>query len=579
MKEKLTVRSRIALAMAVLMFLSTLVILLVIRGVSKAKIETENYQSILERQDQFDQALLDIINRVTYSYLSLFDDSSDLVELFQDSKSTLTERETYLNDLLLESEIDSDTFGEVMIYYEDDFYRGNFQNVLMSFPDISEVNLVASGSRDRLYFVSTVKDVVGKEYFVFGRQIVTMYPESDYFGIALFYLKADLVSNALLMLTTPMELDNGFSALVDASGEILFSVNPELSQNSEMYADLSLNNFVVKDTTVGKYIVVASPLERIYGTYYTFDYQVVSTLSYAILFQDIYQLNVYIIAIGSLSLILMVILVGIIAKGITKPLDKLITGLREFSRTKTKKREMTSDVRDEIYELEKTYDEMISQIVDLIDTNNLEMENKRKLELYALQMQINPHFLYNTLDTIAWMAKLKKEPEIERLVLALARFFRISLHKGDKYIKIEEEFDLIKNFVEIELARFPELFTVTYELDPDVAKVETLKLILQPIVENAIKHGFVGLDRVGHIFIRCFSKEQDIVFEVEDDGIGFDPTEDLFSEKRLLDGLGGYGLKNVDERIKLEYGREYGITVDSKKNQGTKVRITIRKAH
>jgi len=207
------------------------------------------------------------------------------------------------------------------------------------------------------------------------------------------------------------------------------------------------------------------------------------------------------------------------------------------------------------------------------------MENKRKLELYALQMQINPHFLYNTLDTIAWLAKLKNEKDIEHLVLSLAKFFRLSLHKGDKFIKVREEIDLVKSFLEIERMRFPELFEVIYEVEDEIKEIETLKLVFQPIVENAIKHGFSDIDYRGKLFIRAYSKDEDIIFEVEDNGLGFDPSEDLFADDKLLIGLGGYGLKNVDERIKLEYGRDYGVIVTSEVGKGTKVIIKIKRTH
>jgi two-component system sensor histidine kinase YesM len=194
-------------------------------------------------------------------------------------------------------------------------------------------------------------------------------------------------------------------------------------------------------------------------------------------------------------------------------------------------------------------------------------------------MQINPHFLYNTLDTIAWLAKLKNEKDIENLVLSLAKFFRLSLHKGDKFIKIKEEVDLVKSFLEIEKIRFPELFDVEYEIADEVKEIETLKLIFQPIVENAIKHGFSDIDYRGKITIRAELKENDIFFEIEDNGKGFDADEDLFADDKLLTGLGGYGLKNVDERIKLEYGRDYGVSVLSVVGTGTKVQIKIKRTH
>jgi two-component system sensor histidine kinase YesM len=274
-----------------------------------------------------------------------------------------------------------------------------------------------------------------------------------------------------------------------------------------------------------------------------------------------------------------VVLASRTSQYITKPVKKLIESLKSFQ--KHRKREGLSILndKDEIYELEQSYNQMIEEIIRLIDENNMEMENKRKLELYALQMQINPHFLYNTLDTIAWLAKLRNEKDIEHLVLSLAKFFRLSLHKGDKFIKIAEEIELVKSFLEIERMRFPDLFTVKYEIADEVKTQETLKLIFQPIVENSIKHGFAGIDYKGELILRAYSSADDIIFEVEDNGLGFNPADDIFADDKILAGLGGYGLKNVDERVKLEYGREYGVRVVSELNIGTKVIIKIKKTH
>jgi two-component system sensor histidine kinase YesM len=151
------------------------------------------------------------------------------------------------------------------------------------------------------------------------------------------------------------------------------------------------------------------------------------------------------------------------------------------------------------------------------------------------------------------------------------------LHKGDKFITVNEEIEIIKHFIEIELIRFPDKFTIEYDVDPDIANYETLKLILQPIVENSIKHGISSLERMGHILIKAYGDENSIIYEIIDDGIGFNPAEDIITKARNPDSKGGYGLKNVDERIKLEYGQEYGISISSKVGGGTKVTIRIKK--
>ncbi len=249
--------------------------------------------------------------------------------------------------------------------------------------------------------------------------------------------------------------------------------------------------------------------------------------------------------------------------------------INEVVETGTKSKR-TAKAGDEIYQLEKNYDEMIRRIFQLMRENREEMETKRKLELDALQMQINPHFLYNTLDTVVWMAKIKKEPEIEHLVVNLARFFRLSLHKGDKFIKVEDEINILKHYLQIERIRFPDKVRVIFDVEEDMADYFVLKLVLQPIAENALKHAFP--DQKGNLTIRGYADGNDIIFEVEDDGAGFNVPDDILANKRENQfAEGGYGLYNVNERIKLEYGERYGLTVTSKPGKGTKVVVRLEK--
>ncbi len=578
MKRQWSLKTRLSLITATILSIGALLTMIVISQVSKIRFEDEKYQEITERQSRFDSALLDIFNRITLGYLDLFDDTSDITDYFSNPINNKSEKEAFFSDLLDDSQLDPDTFGEVVIFYENDFYRGRFEDHIVSYPDVGLLTRTFENAGDTLDFSGVYGDTDQNEYFVFTRKIITMYPDRDTFAVVLFYVKTQLIYDILLTITSPLAIEDGFSYLENNSQDLVYSVQPEL--NLSVFSDISWDEdaYTISDLNDQKVILISSQLSDVNGTYRTIDFRVISVLSYNRLFQDIVLLNRLILIVGGISILLIVIVSRQLASSLTKPLKTLIRNLRHFADKRSKTGLITPQFNDEIAELERTYDDMINQIIELINTNNLEMENKRKLELYALQMQINPHFLYNTLDTIAWMAKLKKEPDIEKLVLALAKFFRISLHKGDKYITIEEEFDLVRNFVEVQIIRFPNQFEVHYELDPQIKTSSTLKLVLQPIVENAIKHGFVGLDRMGHITISAkLDGDHDILFEVVDDGIGFLPTEDLFSEKRLLDGLGGYGLKNVDERIKLEYGREYGIRVESKTNLGTKVLIKIKK--
>ena len=229
--------------------------------------------------------------------------------------------------------------------------------------------------------------------------------------------------------------------------------------------------------------------------------------------------------------------------------------------------------KDEIDILSDSYYDMIGRIQMLMEKQEQDYSRQRQLELDALQMQINPHFLYNVLDTITWMAKLGGNKNIEEFAIALANFYRLSLHKGAKYVSVKEEMEIVHYFLEIQLRRYPGLFTYGMRLDPSVEGCRTLKLILQPFVENAVKYAFPNEEEAGRIEVRALPYgEGRILFEVEDNGAGFSPAE---ARKRNEGSRRGFGIKNVEERLHLEYKEEVELAVESEPGKGTKVRILI----
>lgn len=270
-----------------------------------------------------------------------------------------------------------------------------------------------------------------------------------------------------------------------------------------------------------------------------------------------------------------IILFSLLTLKITRPLSKLKQKIDTFQ---LKESLILANVvaNDEIGALETSYHQLLARINELIAKNNQEKERQRELELIALQAQINPHFIYNTLDAIAWLAKLKEQHDIERLVMSLATFFRISLHRGDKYITVAEEIDLIRSFVSIEQVRFPGKFTVAYEIPPEILGCRMLKIIIQPIVENAIKHGIGRKAGPGEITIAAERDGDLLRFKVVDNGVGVDSPASAIGDLPHTIPRSGYGLRNVDERIKLEYGPQYGIEFQSEKGRGTTVTITVK---
>lgn len=203
--------------------------------------------------------------------------------------------------------------------------------------------------------------------------------------------------------------------------------------------------------------------------------------------------------------------------------------------------------------------------------------NLRKTELKALQAQINPHFLYNTLDSISWMCEQGKNAEAVVMVNALARLFRISISKGHELIPIRSEVQHAQSYLQIQSVRYKEQFSYHFDVEEDCTEYLCNKITLQPIIENAIYHGVNGLVDEGHIEIRVRADGEDVLFTVEDNGVGMEPEqiEEIF--RRKPDGKSGIGIKNVNDRLKIWFGDAYGITIESVPDEGTKVTVRMPK--
>jgi two-component system sensor histidine kinase YesM len=243
---------------------------------------------------------------------------------------------------------------------------------------------------------------------------------------------------------------------------------------------------------------------------------------------------------------------------------------------------VTHDNVDEITELGMSFNIMIGRIRELLDSKIKEQENLKKAELRALQAQINPHFLYNTLDTIIWMAEAKKTDQVIEIVSALSSFFRISLSKGRDWITIGEEVERVRSYLTIQKMRYRDILDYQIEVDDGVASNTILKLILQPLVENALYHGIKNKRQGGTITVRAKQKnENEVLLEVEDNGIGFTPEKLAQLQAELDDDSGeirlesGFAIGNVNKRIRLYYGRQYGLSIKSEYYTGTCATLVI----
>lgn len=231
-----------------------------------------------------------------------------------------------------------------------------------------------------------------------------------------------------------------------------------------------------------------------------------------------------------------------------------------------------------VSELSKTFNNMVNRIKELMNEIVAQQDEKRKKELEALQSQINPHFLYNTLDSIIWLAENERIEDSILMTTALSRFFRIGISSGRTIITVREELEHAKNYLSIQKIRYKNKFTYQVIAPDEVLNAKTIKLILQPIIENSLYHGIEYMYDPGEITIQVTMEGNTLLYIIKDNGVGMseETLSKLFSEEKIVKTKGsGVGFKNVNKRIKLYYGQEYGMSVESKQDEGTTIYIRI----
>ena len=280
-----------------------------------------------------------------------------------------------------------------------------------------------------------------------------------------------------------------------------------------------------------------------------------------------------------ISLVLVVIVSFKFSRTLTNPIFKLKRLMKQAESGDLTVR-FNFQHNDEIGELGQSFNHMIARIDQLIQMVYVEQENKRTAEMKSLQEQIKPHFLYNTLDTISWMARDYDAEDIVRLVDALTNMFRIGLSHGKDIITVKEEITHVSNYLYIQKIRYKDKLNYVIHVDESLYAIEVPKLILQPLVENAIYHGVKAKRGGGTITITGVPEGENLVFTVQDNGAGMpqEKVEELnrrMSERSVLDEQKSFGLFYIRERIQLCYGKGYGVHVESALGEGTRVTITL----
>lgn len=256
----------------------------------------------------------------------------------------------------------------------------------------------------------------------------------------------------------------------------------------------------------------------------------------------------------------------------TRRMDALLTGMRKVTAGHYKQL-VTVEGRDEIGQLQRQYNQMVRAVNSLIRRVKLVTNKKREAEFKALESQINPHFLYNTLENIKWMAIRHGAPEIVSIVESLSSLYRFTLNRGKEIVTVREEIASVEEYVAIQNLRFGNRIRAEFDLSPGVGDCRMTKMILQPLVENAIYHGIHAKEgRRGRIHVDAEAENAGILIHVADDGVGMSKDK---LERILKTDSAGYGVKNVHQRLQLYYGADYGLSYRSFPGRGTTVTVRV----
>ncbi|MEF2955119.1 MAG: sensor histidine kinase [Blautia sp.] len=305
-------------------------------------------------------------------------------------------------------------------------------------------------------------------------------------------------------------------------------------------------------------------------------WKLVGVIPYSIFTHEMLNIRYFIAMVILLMAMMLTIINRVVAERISRPIRKLNHSVMEYEAGKKPEIYIGGswEIRHLGYSIQSSYEKSEKLMQEIV----WEQNERRKSELDALQSQINPHFLYNALDSITWMIEGERNDEAAFMISQLAKLFRISLSKGHTIISVKDELQHAQSYMNIQRVRYKDAFSVTFDVEPELEKYCAVKLTLQPILENAINYGVDPMDDCGEIRV-CVRKEGELlVLSVEDNGIGMSEEEVellLTDNNRVPKHGSGVGLINIHNRLQILFGKEYGLVIESEPDEGTRVSIQI----
>lgn len=435
----------------------------------------------------------------------------------------------------------------------------DMENMHFSTPHIQ--NLFKDGARQNNWVISLsrVVELTDKGAPVTGVLLVDM----DFSGVS-----------RMLQRINSNTMDTGqYYYLCDSNGEIIYhrkqrEINSESFRESDAAA-------TYKDGVHGEEFE-GEHRKLIIKTVGLTGWKLVGVIPESTFTQGMFDMRYFIIMIILLMAMMLAVINRVVSAKISSPILKLDASVREYEAGE--KPEIYIGGSREIRHLGNSIQRSYEQIDELMQEIVKEQNERRRSELDALQSQINPHFLYNALDSITWMIEGERNDDAVFMISELAKLFRISLSRGQTVICVQDELQHAKSYMNIQKIRYKNAFHVIFDVDPEVYTYCSVKLVLQPLLENAISYGVGGMDDTGEIRIVARKQEERIILSVADNGFGMSEEEAelvLTDSSRIHKRGSSVGLINVNKRIQMVFGKEYGLAVESELDEGTTVSICI----
>ena len=429
-------------------------------------------------------------------------------------------------------------------------------------------NIEAASPQDSLQYIHTYR---ANDKIVIGRKIYDMHHTSTPLGYIMLYIDESQLSRYIF---TDVSFGEGANfLLIDAAGNVVSSQNAELLgedladdpifQQITALRQAGENNFLCELNGVDTLTIFK------YNT--TYNVYLAATIPQAYITNGTRTINMMLIALAAVLVVVSVFLTLLVYRSVMHPIDNMVAACNAKSDEEIGLK-INDPSPDELGFLARTIDNMVNEIGLLAQRWSDDQRKMRELELQTLQYQINPHFLFNTLNTLKWIATLNHVTPVSHGIDALSSLLQSTLIKKDELIPFDDELRNLKNYCDIQQLRYAGRFEMEYQIEDAAGYWTVPRFILQPLVENSILHGTADEDDFVTITVRATVSENLLTIHISDTGCGFDPS--AIKEKNS-ERFPGIGLSNVDERMRLHYGNEYGLTIESAPGIGTQCILCI----